>query len=287
MFAFIGGTCDKCHDSVTPKLSFYGVTNLTTRPNGHHVGQDCSSGGCHNPNNWNGGSARKKTATAPAATRSTIGLVVNSGVAPRSATTALASGLAGQAQAAQQGLATPALAPAGRGVGLGHGPIMASLSHAGVTTNCVSCHNGVLAPGKGARHIASNNACENCHTTLGWLPARFDHQGVSASCMSCHNGAIAPGKPARHIQTTQDCSGCHGTLSWQGATFSHIGVDAVCQSCHNGITATAKQVQHVSTTLDCGSCHNTLNWTVTTPARKLQPLIQSPRKRGTPAGPNK
>ena len=55
------------------------------------------------------------------------------------------------------------------------------LSHAGVTGNCASCHNGVLAAGKGAAHIASNNACQNCHTTLAWLPARFDHQGVTAS----------------------------------------------------------------------------------------------------------
>ena len=39
-------------------MAFYGVSNLTTRPNGHHVGQDCS--GCHNPNNWDGGAQRGK-----------------------------------------------------------------------------------------------------------------------------------------------------------------------------------------------------------------------------------
>jgi hypothetical protein len=262
MFAVIGGTCDKCHDRVTPALSFYGVSNLTIRPNGHHVGQDCN--GCHSPNNWNGNAAKRKAATAPATTRNSIGLVVNTGMAARSA----------------------GLAPRGLTQGLGHGPVVASMSHVGVTANCVSCHNGVLAPGKGATHIATNNTCENCHTTFAWMPARFDHQGVTATCQSCHNGVQTPGKPTRHIQTTQDCSACHGTLSWQSASFSHVGINATCQSCHNGITATAKQVQHVSTTLDCGSCHNTLSWTVTNARPPLKPLLRpNPRPNPGPRGP--
>src|SRR5882757_4355652 len=262
MFAVIGGTCDKCHDRVTPALSFYGVSNLTIRPNGHHVGQDCN--GCHSPNNWNGNAAKRKAATAPATTRNSIGLVVNTGMAARSA----------------------GLVPRGLTQGLGHGPVVASMSHVGVTANCVSCHNGVLAPGKGATHIATNNTCENCHTTFAWMPARFDHQGVTATCQSCHNGVQAPGKPTRHIQTTQDCSTCHGTLSWQSASFSHLGINATCQSCHNGITATAKQVQHVSTTLDCGSCHNTLSWTVATTRAPLKPLIRpNPRLNPDPRVP--
>jgi len=37
MLAMTGGTCDQCHDLNT--LKFYGVNNLTTRPNGHHVGK--------------------------------------------------------------------------------------------------------------------------------------------------------------------------------------------------------------------------------------------------------
>ena len=45
MLSVTGGTCDQCHDLST--LKFYGVSNLTTRPNGHHVGKDCN--GCHSP----------------------------------------------------------------------------------------------------------------------------------------------------------------------------------------------------------------------------------------------
>jgi nitrate/TMAO reductase-like tetraheme cytochrome c subunit len=258
MFAVIGKTCDACHDLST--LKFYGVTRLTTRPNGHHVGVDCS--GCHNPNNWGGGAAKKKTIAAAAApTRAVIGTVVAAPAAGASAVSA-----ANVASAATVGRLGTATAGAVR------------LSHAGVTGNCASCHNGVLAAGKGPTHITSNNACQNCHTTFGWLPARFDHQGVTAPCVSCHNGVTAPGKPALHMQANQDCSACHGTLAWTPVAFSHLGVSATCQSCHNGVTAAGKQAQHVVTTLDCGSCHNTLGWTiVSAPAARPRTLIPAPR----------
>jgi hypothetical protein len=286
MAAVIGGTCDQCHDS--PSLAFYGVTNLQHRPNGHHVGQDCSK--CHGTSNWSDSQVRK-TAAAPATARTTVALVVRSGAARRNAVNAPAAILglaaaraagdltpvvgAGRANTAPIAGATPTVttAPLVTAAPMAAAP-SARVSHIGVTTNCASCHNGVLATGKSAAHIASNTACENCHTTLAWLPARFEHQGVTAACASCHNGVAAAGKPTRHIQTNQDCSACHGTLSWTAAQFNHVGVGAACRSCHNGITATGKQLGHVNTTLDCASCHSTLNWTVTAAAPRLQPLLQ-------------
>jgi hypothetical protein len=291
MLTVTGGTCDQCHDLKT--LSFYGVTNLTTRPNGHHAGQDCN--GCHSPNNWNGAAAKKKVAATTAtkstigtvvsapATRSSIGPMTRSGIATALAgTPATGNTLAAAVSTPATSATTTTAAPSGAAPAVA---ATAAPSHAGVTGNCVSCHNGVLATGKGPTHIASSSACQNCHTTMAWLPARFDHQGVTASCVSCHNGVQAMGKPTKHIQTTQDCSACHGTITWAAATFSHLGLTATCRSCHNGITATGKQIQHVSTTLDCGSCHNTLSWTVVstppTPARP-KPLIPSPR--GTTGG---
>ncbi|MDP8986590.1 MAG: hypothetical protein M3N97_16415 [Pseudomonadota bacterium] len=275
MFGYVSATdCDACHEI---GRSFYGVTKLTVRPSsGHHTGQQCGNSGCHNTNNWNAGSAKRKVSDQPA-THGTVGIVVP---ARRTATqtTAEAGSVAGprlgRRVANAAGVATGAEVSAAGS---------ARLSHAGITGNCVSCHNGSLAAGKAATHIVANNSCENCHTTLAWLPARFEHRGVTATCMSCHNGVSAPGKPVRHVQTVQDCGACHGSLSWSAATFSHVGVAATCQSCHNGITATAKQVQHVSTTLDCGSCHSTLSWTVAAqPAHKLRALISLPGKTPTP-----
>jgi nitrate/TMAO reductase-like tetraheme cytochrome c subunit len=238
MFATIGKTCDPCHDT---GKAFYGVTNLTTRPNGHHTGQDCSS--CHNPNGWGGGAAAK-TAAVKTAGASTVSAVV-AAPAATTASTALSA----------------ALRP---------------LSHLGVTSNCVSCHNGTLAEGKPASHIASSSRCEDCHGTSAWLPARFEHQGVTAPCASCHNGVAASGKPVKHVQTEKDCGACHGVITWGVASFDHLGIHATCASCHNGITATGKQPQHPVTTLDCGSCHTTLNWTVTSappaPRRSVTPV---------------
>ncbi|MDP9013480.1 MAG: hypothetical protein M3O41_12650, partial [Pseudomonadota bacterium] len=281
MFGYVSATnCDACHEI---GKSFYGVNNLTVRPDpGHHKGQDCSGSSCHNTNNWGGGSTKKKAA-ATASTRSTIGTVVSApGTAQNSATAATGTTTRGIGTAGTSLLRRENDAATLRAASVGPGTRTAPLSHAGITGNCVGCHNGVLAAGKGATHIAANSSCENCHTTLAWLPARFEHRGVTASCASCHNGVSAPGKPARHVQSFQDCGACHGTISWSAATFSHLGITATCQSCHNGITATAKQVQHVSTTLDCGSCHNTLSWTVAAKAApRLRPLIPVPGKNST------
>jgi hypothetical protein len=287
LLADTGGTCDQCHEI---GKAFFGVT-MDVRPSpGHGGGQDCNQ--CHNPSSWKNASAKRKTAAAPATTKTTVSIVANTGLVGRSAGTGLlsqsgvqlrgvgvAGGIAGSAA-----LATGAASTIGGANSTGATSMtgITRINHAGVVANCVSCHNGVLATGKGPLHIASNNTCENCHTTLAWMPAHFDHRGVTATCVSCHNGAAAPGKPTRHIQTNQDCSACHGTIAWAPASFNHLGINAACQSCHNGVAATAKQIGHIPTTRDCESCHSTINWTVTTPAAPLKPLIQRPNPRPTP-----
>jgi hypothetical protein len=252
MFAYIGSTCDACHNRVSPALVFYGVGNLQTRPNDHSSGnkltEDCSH--CHSPNDWGGGAqARVAASTARSAASAT-----NSAAARTVTATAAApiSGLRrGEISAAAGG-------PIARGV---NG--VAPFTHTGIVGNCVGCHNGVAAIGKGATHIASDQRCENCHTTLSWLPARFDHQSlaaVSARCASCHNAVQAVGKGINHVPTAADCASCHGTLAWHPALFSHSAVSGTCLSCHNGLIADGKPPRHVSTTLDCGSCHSTSSW---------------------------
>jgi hypothetical protein len=280
MFAVIGKTCDACHNAVTPALSFYGVNNLTTRPNDHNSGSkktsDCSS--CHNPNNWDGGAAK---AVAKKISKAVVTAVVaapaaNSAANGATGTAAPAANPGRLASAVGARAAAPTLVPAAAGM---------QVSHVGVTANCVSCHNGVLAAGKGAAHIASNEQCQNCHTTLAWLPAHFDHQGVSAACSSCHNGVLAAGLPVRHIATALDCGACHGTIAWTAVAFRHTNLNATCSSCHNGVNAVGKQVAHPVTTLDCGSCHNTQSWTAVARPPSLKPLIAVPRKSSSAAHP--
>jgi len=246
MFVVIGKTCDACHDT---GKAFYGVNHLTTRPNNHHVGRDCS--GCHNTNNWDGGAQKVVNAAAKSVVTSVV-----AGSATPPAARASAPGVTGSAATAL-GAAAP--------------------SHSGVTSNCASCHNGALATGKSASHIRSNVLCQNCHTTNAWLPARVDHQSLAGSCASCHNGALAPGVPTTHLPTAKDCGACHGTLAWGVASFSHTGQGGLCMSCHNGIATAGKPIQHLVTLLDCASCHQTSTWTVVAPRSPLRPLISAPR----------
>jgi len=251
MFAVIGKTCDACHNKVTPALSFYGVTNLTTRPSDHNSGSkltsDCSS--CHNTNNWDGGTL-VRNAVVKAKSPGVVSTVV----------------------------AAPSTAPAGvKPLGLTQ-----PISHAGVTGNCASCHNGVLATGVVPGHIRTTGPCQDCHTTLAWLPARLDHRGITASCSSCHNAVIAAGMPAQHVATHAECDSCHGTIGWLPVRFSHLELTAVCASCHNGSLATGKQAQHPQTSADCGTCHNTLNWMIAPAAVPLRPLLRRPVTSGGP-----
>ncbi len=195
-------------------LSFYGVTNLTTRPNGHHVGQDCS--GCHSPNNWGGGAAAKKHRRCdgdgdPQHDRD--GSVTRRAERSRRDGAAARYGASwSRRESAARRRSWRIAAPGVAGVPRRRHQQLRQLPQ-----------RRARAAGKGPTHIASNNACENCHTTLAWMPARFDHLGVTASCASCHNGVSASGKPMRHVQTSEDCSACHGTITWAAATFNHLG----------------------------------------------------------------
>jgi len=267
MFATIGTTCDACHD-VASNAAFYPGSGLrltirTDQGNDHFVGRDCSNSGCHVTSSFSAGHAQ--TGVQPK-TRSKIATVVS---APALAT------LGGRRQA---GLVGPA-EPGQRGFSIGQRGTASTSTHAGITGNCISCHNGTLATGKSPTHIASSNTCGTCHSTIAWLPAHFDHQGVSANCSSCHNGVNAPGKPINHIATHDECSVCHGTVAWRPVIFSHTGLRATCQSCHNGIAAVGKQVQHMITTQDCSICHNTLSWTLVAPPKpQLKPLLPGNRK---------
>jgi predicted CXXCH cytochrome family protein len=270
MFTVIAKSCDPCHNKVTPALSFYGVTNLQTRPSDHNSGSklnnDCS--GCHNTSSWGGGAqARPAPATATASAAAKVSVLAAS-------TAAATPSAAAATPVTASATAAAATAPAGVPVN----------PHLGVRGNCVNCHNGVAATGKSPNHIASSEQCANCHTTIAWVPARFDHRGVTAPCASCHNGVVVTGKPVAHIPTGLDCSTCHGTFAWRPARFSHSGIVGSCVGCHNTLTGLGKPLGHVATTLDCSSCHTTLSWlpaTLPNAVRAPVPAARAPS--GSPA----
>jgi hypothetical protein len=137
----------------------------------------------------------------------------------------------------------------------------ARFDHAGVTGNCVSCHNGTMALGKPANHLPTSNTCEDCHTTISFSGARFDHSGVSGSCATCHNGAMATGKPPTHFVTSVDCSECHSTSSFANATYRHTSPyfpqghsQSDCTGCHQGNNQAAAW-RFPTYQPDCAGCH--------------------------------
>jgi hypothetical protein len=137
------------------------------------------------------------------------------------------------------------------------------MSHAGVTSGCAACHNGVAAPGKPRNHIVTNAPCETCHkSTVTFAGARMNHAGIIGNCASCHNGRNVLGKPTNHIVTTAPCETCHkSTVTFAGARMDHTRVTATCASYHNGTTAQGKPPTHFVTTLPCEMCHRTATWT--------------------------
>ena len=119
------------------------------------------------------------------------------------------------------------------------------------------------ATGKTPTHVATTASCDNCHSTIAWLPARFDHANVVAgTCAQCHNGTSATGKPGNHWITNQSCDQCHNTTAWTPVTHRHMSPNypgdhrtrPACTDCHGGnsdtVTWPAPQYQP-----DCAGCH--------------------------------
>ena len=146
-----------------------------------------------------------------------------------------------------------------------------AVDHGHVIGTCASCHNGVIAQGKGPSHINSSEACDACHQVAPtpWSPLAsnaVDHSQVIGTCASCHNGVVASGKGPNHINSTDACDACHqpGPTPWTPVAnnaVDHNEVIGVCSSCHDNVTAQGKGPGHLQTTLECDNCHNTNNWT--------------------------
>jgi len=127
--------------------------------------------------------------------------------------------------------------------------------HTGIMAeDCISCHNGVVAMGKTASHIASTDFCGACHAVQIWAPViTVDHQQVLGACSSCHNGIIASGKSPNHINTNAECDVCHNTVSW--ITGSNNNPPPGGPGIGSELPAT-----HIATSNDCFACHSTAAW---------------------------
>jgi hypothetical protein len=94
---------------------------------------------------------------------------------------------------------------------------------------CSSCHNGTLAVGKSAGHVATTDECNQCHTTtttwsgaLGAKPSDHIPYNASASCSSCHvNGSVLRGASMHTHVSTYTCVTCH----LKGNAYTRWGQD--------------------------------------------------------------
>ncbi|TLY61081.1 MAG: hypothetical protein E6K45_14770, partial [Gammaproteobacteria bacterium] len=100
------------------------------------------------------------------------------------------------------------------------------------------------ATGKPRTHIPTTQACDACHGTLAWKPAKVDHATFTAGCASCHNNLAATGLPTSHMGTRIDCGTCHSYPDWGVLRFRHVSaaypgnhrVALSCTSCHSSNT---------------------------------------------------
>ena len=142
-------------------------------------------------------------------------------------------------------------------------------NHQGLSSNCVNCHddgiNGISP--KAGNHVATTNACETCHTPLGFDITPFvDHQEVFGNCSVCHDGVLAVGKSEFHAPTNAECDDCHNTTSFLAlaadGSFDHTGISRSCSGCHNGTVSRGKTPTppHPATSSECGYCHTTVSF---------------------------
>jgi len=152
--------------------------------------------------------------------------------------------------------------------------VAAAVDHNEVVGSCVSCHDDVIAPGKGNNHLNTSDTCDACHLPGpgSWVPvapSAVDHNHVIGLCSSCHNNIDAIGKDATHIPTTAECDSCHTTVAWipatggAGGTPDHSTIaPGTCITCHDGVTASGKGAVHINSSTLCDACHQPFpaNW---------------------------
>ena len=272
--------CTSCHDGNIPTAQ--------GKPGNHFVTTD-NCGNCHSPQapSFVGGIVDHSTIVS-----------VDNGTTPPTATPTCDS-CHGSTATGQSLTHVPMTAASGTDCVVCHGTgyssfTMTTFDHdaAGITSNCVSCHDGkthdtTLVVSKAQVHIPTTDDCSNCHTdktngpgingtpSSGFATAtRFVntvHPAYTTGCRTCHSGTYtiynAKAHPNDSVHATVDtngweCKECHTTtgnfLETNPVNHADPNVKAqACISCHDGNTpgATAKGPTHPSTSDQCQGCH--------------------------------
>jgi hypothetical protein len=164
-------------------------------------------------------------------------------------------------------------------------------NYQGMSPKCESCHQ---VP---TNHVVKvTTGCEQCHTPVGWKPAKFDHakfpligKHQSVTCDKCHKNGVFQGTspkceschqvPANHVvKVTTGCEQCHTPDGWKPAKFDHTKFpltgkhqSLTCDKCHknNVYAGTASAcanchqppASHAGMDTNCATCHSPTGFT--------------------------
>jgi hypothetical protein len=160
---------------------------------------------------------------------------------------------------------------------LGHANLNCNRCHtngtyAGISNQCVSCHQPTYAGTTNPNHQAANipTTCADCHTTTpGWKPATFTIHNtyyaltgahITTNCDQCHNG--------NYSTTANTCVGCHQANYNASENPNHVAanIPTTCNDCHTTnpgwkpatftIHETYYPLTGAHTTTSCNQCHN-------------------------------
>jgi nitrate/TMAO reductase-like tetraheme cytochrome c subunit len=166
-----------------------------------------------------------------------------------------------------------------------------SQGYAGTPIECFSCHENEYNNSTNPNHIAASfpTTCEDCHSTVDWIPATFDHDGqyfpiytgkhseawtqcidchvVPAdysvfSCIDCHehNQQEMDDKHQGvegYIYASSECFACHPTGEKEGS-FDHSLSNFPLTGAHTTIQCIdCHESGYTGTSLECVACHQT------------------------------
>jgi len=138
--------------------------------------------------------------------------------------------------------------------------------------DCFSCHRGD-DPHAGTY----GTECGVCHSSEGWLPAKFDHnlsafklegEHNEVACEKCHVNNVFKGTPSDcyscHQQDDEhngrfgtQCETCHTPKNWESANFDHNLTAFKLDGGHREVRCERCHVNNVfkGTPTDCVACH--------------------------------
>lgn len=148
-----------------------------------------------------------------------------------------------------------------------HATTPATMKHLGISSGCVTCHNGQSFAGSGSstglKPVSKANFPPHVSTALDCSSCHYPSPNGFSSFAGASGGAL----PLNHLPTTQPCSTCHTSFAAGSGRMNHVGIVSGCATCHDnktfavGMKPTPKPTSHIQTaSAACEACHSISNF---------------------------